>query len=126
MATAAAANANTGTETASISASRGFVALVASLAGAGAMHIASGSNPTPPRIDIGVATAAAESRAQQVVRDESAKLSSELSRDLAAHRADIGAQLRAMADTQAEQARALLEISKAVARIEGQLSRPRK
>lgn len=125
MATVA-ANAHTGTETASISASRGFVALVASLAGAGAMHLASGSNSSPPRIDLGVATAAAESRAQQVVRDESAKLSAELDRNLAAHRAEIAVQIRAVADTQAEQARALVEIGKAVARIEGQLSRGRR
>jgi hypothetical protein len=61
-----------------------------------------------------------------VVRDESAKLGGELSRDLGAIRSDLGAQNKAVADTQAEQARALIEIGKAVARIEGQLSRGRR
>jgi len=126
---------------ATITLPKGLIAMVlAALVGGGAAAGVAGATSVPRATDAqvreavsavsqdvtGRATSAAESRAQQVVRDEAARLSADLSRDLASHRGDIGAQLRTMADTQAEQARALVEIGKAVARIEGQLSRGRR
>jgi hypothetical protein len=126
---------------ATITLPKGLIAMVlAALVGGGAAAGVAGATSAPRATDAqvreavaavssdvtGRATSAAESRAQQVVRDESAKLGGELSRDLGAIRSDLGAQNKAVADTQAEQARALIEIGKAVARIEGQLSRGRR
>lgn len=126
---------------ATITLPKGLIAMVlAALVGGGAAAGVAGATSAPRSTDAqvreavaavssdvaGRAASAAESRAQQVVRDESAKLSGELSRDLAILRSDLGAQNRAVADTQAKQAEALIEIGKAVARIEGQLARGRR
>jgi hypothetical protein len=86
------------------------------------MHLAKGDASQLPRVEIGVATAAAESRAQQVVRDEGSKLSADLNRDLAAHRGEIARQIQVIAAAQEKQADALTKIGQAVARIEGQLT----
>lgn len=123
-----AAVAEAGTESAKgeITVSRGLVAILASLAGAGVTLIVNGSSAPPPEpqplATIGAVTSAAESRAQSVAFAEASKLRTEVQGDLSRHKSDLADAINRLTNIQEKQATDLSTIKAAVARIEGQLS----